>query len=129
MNSENLINHWNINWTQFKDPVSNMCLAGSVVASWSQPLSINWSQFKDPVSCWWYGSMVVIINFQIMNRKYWKLIALLHYNRRETTLLLLKFQTYFNKVGCNLRCKRVLRETLEITNMLVCEYYIHDNYH
>ena len=30
-----LINHWSMNWAQFKDPVSHMCLAGAVVASWS----------------------------------------------------------------------------------------------
>ena len=24
-----------MNWTQFTDPVSHMCLAGTVVASWS----------------------------------------------------------------------------------------------
>ena len=24
-----------MNWAQFKDPVSDMCLAGTVVASWS----------------------------------------------------------------------------------------------
>ena len=24
-----------MNWAQFKDPVSHMCLAGTVVASWS----------------------------------------------------------------------------------------------
>ena len=24
-----------MNWVQFKDPVSDMCLAGTVVASWS----------------------------------------------------------------------------------------------
>ena len=24
-----------MNWAQFKDPVSHMCLAGAVVASWS----------------------------------------------------------------------------------------------
>ena len=24
-----------MNWAQFQDPVSHMCLAGSVVASWS----------------------------------------------------------------------------------------------
>ena len=24
-----------MNWAQFKDPVSHMCLAGGVVASWS----------------------------------------------------------------------------------------------
>ena len=34
-NSVNLINHWSMNWSQFKDPVSNMYLAGTVVASWS----------------------------------------------------------------------------------------------
>ena len=27
-------NHWNMNWAQFKAPVSHMCLAGAVVASW-----------------------------------------------------------------------------------------------
>ena len=34
MNSGNLLNHWSINWSQFKDPVSHMCLAGAVLASW-----------------------------------------------------------------------------------------------
>ena len=24
-----------MNWAQFKDPISNMCLAGAVVVSWS----------------------------------------------------------------------------------------------
>ena len=33
-NSENLINHWCMNWAQFKDLVSHMCLAGTVVACW-----------------------------------------------------------------------------------------------
>ena len=32
-NSGNLINHWNMNWIQFKDPVCYMYLAGTVVAS------------------------------------------------------------------------------------------------
>ena len=35
VNSGNLINHWSMNWAQFKDPVSHMCLAGTVAASWS----------------------------------------------------------------------------------------------
>ena len=30
-NSGNLINHWSLNWADFKD----VCLAGAVVASWS----------------------------------------------------------------------------------------------
>ena len=34
-NSGKLINHWSMNWDQIKDPVSHMCLAGAVVASWS----------------------------------------------------------------------------------------------
>ena len=28
-------NHWSMNWAWFKDPVSHMCLAGTVEASWS----------------------------------------------------------------------------------------------
>ena len=35
VNSGNLINHWSMNWVQFKDPLSHMCLAGTVVSSWS----------------------------------------------------------------------------------------------
>ena len=35
VNSGNLINHKSMNWAQFKDPVSHMCLTGAVVASWS----------------------------------------------------------------------------------------------
>ena len=29
------VNNWSMNWAQFKDPVSHMCLAGTVVVSWS----------------------------------------------------------------------------------------------
>ena len=32
-NSGNLINHRSMNWAQFKDPVSHMCLDDAVVAS------------------------------------------------------------------------------------------------
>ena len=35
LNSGNLINHSSVNGAQFKDPISHMCLAGTVVASWS----------------------------------------------------------------------------------------------
>ena len=35
VNSGNLINHPSMNWAQFKDPVFHMCLAGTVVATWS----------------------------------------------------------------------------------------------
>ena len=34
LNSGNLMNHWSMNWAQFKDPVSHMCHASAVVASW-----------------------------------------------------------------------------------------------
>ena len=44
-------NHWSMNWTQFKDPVSHMCLAGAVVASWSLTQEVAGSSpFKDPIS-------------------------------------------------------------------------------
>ena len=32
-NSGNLINHWSMNWAQFKDPISHVFLAGTVVPS------------------------------------------------------------------------------------------------
>ena len=35
VNSEKLKNHRSMNWAQFKDPISLMCLAGTVVACWS----------------------------------------------------------------------------------------------
>ena len=34
-NSGNLINQSSMNWAEFKDPLSHVCLAGDVVASWS----------------------------------------------------------------------------------------------
>ena len=34
-NSGNLINHWGMNWVEFKVPVSHMCKVGAVVACWS----------------------------------------------------------------------------------------------
>ena len=36
MISENLINNWNMNWGQFKNPLCHISLAGAVVVSWSQ---------------------------------------------------------------------------------------------
>ena len=35
VNSENLINHSSMNLGECKDPVSHVCIAGDVVASWS----------------------------------------------------------------------------------------------
>ena len=35
LNSRYLINHRRVNWAQFKDHISHMCRAGTVVASWS----------------------------------------------------------------------------------------------
>ena len=37
-NSGNLINHWNTNWSQFKDPMYHLCLTGAVIASRSVTL-------------------------------------------------------------------------------------------
>ena len=34
-----------MNWSQFKDPVSHMCLAGTVVASWSLTQEAGLSPF------------------------------------------------------------------------------------
>ena len=34
VNSRNFINHWNMNWAQFKDPGSHKCLARALVAYW-----------------------------------------------------------------------------------------------
>ena len=33
-NSRKLINHWSINWAEFKDPHCYLCLHGTVVACW-----------------------------------------------------------------------------------------------
>ena len=35
VNSEKLMKHRSMNWVQFKDPISHMCVAGAVVACWS----------------------------------------------------------------------------------------------
>ena len=41
-----------MNWTQFKDPVSHMCLAGDVVASWSLAQEVaGLSPFNDKYFC------------------------------------------------------------------------------
>ena len=49
MNSGNLINHWSLNRSQFKHPVSHMCLAGAVVASWS--LTHELAGLNEPFCC------------------------------------------------------------------------------
>ena len=53
-NSGNLINHWSMNWAQFKDPLCYLCLAGAVTAIWSltqevagsSPFFSHWIQWK-----------------------------------------------------------------------------------
>ena len=46
-NSGKLINQWSINWAQFKDPVSHMCLAGAVVACWPLAQEVaGWQGFE-----------------------------------------------------------------------------------
>ena len=40
-------NHWSMNCTQFKDPVSHMCCAGAVVACWPLTQEVaGWQGFK-----------------------------------------------------------------------------------
>ena len=46
VNSEKIINHPTMNWAQFKDPMSHMCLAGTVVACW--PLTQEWVAGSSP---------------------------------------------------------------------------------
>ena len=53
-NSGNLINHWSINWGQFKDPLSYLRLDGAVVASWSLTQEVTGSNpFDDWYFCHW----------------------------------------------------------------------------
>ena len=48
VNSGNLMNHWSMNWPQFKDPCSYMCLTGAVAASWSPTQEVaGLSHFSD----------------------------------------------------------------------------------
>ena len=51
VNSGNLMNHRSMNWAQFKDPVSHMCLAGAVVASWFSYTRGGWCNAK--YFCYW----------------------------------------------------------------------------
>ena len=53
-NSGNLINQWIMNSDQFKDPVSHMCLAGTVIASWSVAQEVAGSiPFNDKYLFYW----------------------------------------------------------------------------
>ena len=46
VNSRNLINHWSMNWDQFKVPLCYYCFLGSVVTLWF----LKW-QVVDPFHC------------------------------------------------------------------------------
>ena len=35
-----------MNWAQFKDPISHMCLAGTMVASWSLTQEVAWWEVR-----------------------------------------------------------------------------------
>ena len=60
-NSRNLINHWSMNWAQFVDPVSHMCIAGAMVAFWylTQKMagSISMSVITNILSLNWANSI------------------------------------------------------------------------
>ena len=55
--SGNLTNHWCMNWTQFKDPVSHICLAGAVVASWSLTQEVASSSPSNDKYFLWQNSL------------------------------------------------------------------------
>ena len=56
LNSVNLINHWIRNWAQFKDLLCFLCLAGTVVASWSLTGEVAGSSpFNDEYFFHWIG--------------------------------------------------------------------------
>ena len=51
-NSGNLVNHSSMNWVQFKDLGVQMCLADTVVASWSLTQEVAGpSPFNDKYFC------------------------------------------------------------------------------
>ena len=53
--SGDLINHWSINWDQFEDLVSDMCLPGSVEVSWSLTREATCSNsFNEKYICQWF---------------------------------------------------------------------------
>ena len=45
-NSENLRNHWNMNWVQFKDPLCYLCLCDAVISSLCLTRDITWVQIQ-----------------------------------------------------------------------------------
>ena len=52
VNSGNLKNHLSMNWAGFEDPVSHMCLARAVVASWSLTQEVvGLNPFNDKYFC------------------------------------------------------------------------------
>ena len=54
VNLENLINHWSMNWSQFKDHVIHQCLAGAVLVSLSCTLDAAGSNhFNDKYYSHW----------------------------------------------------------------------------
>ena len=46
-NSWNLINHWSMNWSQFKDPISHPFLAAAMITSWSLTQEVAGSNLFD----------------------------------------------------------------------------------
>ena len=61
-NSGNLINHWSMDWGQFKYPASELCLVGVVLASWS--LTETGGRFEP---FWW--QIILVTEFSKIFRK------------------------------------------------------------
>ena len=66
LNSANLINHWSMNWAQFKNHVSHMCLTGTVAgAAGSSPFTVMINilplNSANSVKTFWKNSIVLIL--------------------------------------------------------------------
>ena len=113
-NSGNLMNHWSMNWAQFKDPISHMCLAGAVVASWSLTQELAGS---NPFSVMTNNSLNLLKTFRKyfnvgLLTVYWKwslIIADVVFSRYDNRLL--DFITSFTKVIYAMHDKRLFTKS------------------
>ena len=106
-NSGNLMDQWSMNWVQFKDPVSHMCLAGAVVTSWSLTQEVASSSYFTVMTFFLsLNSMVTLISTArtaFSSKTSRSTLICTIYPPREVLLHILGEPHYirqFNKVAC-----------------------------
>ena len=108
-----------MNWVQFKDPVSHMCIAGAAVASWSlAQLVAGWQVWVLLLYMSGTVNSKSFVNKDFLQNK-WKYELTVHFKHEMIGKL---FTETSNKVDLRINRVRINRARPVMTNIFVTEF-------